>query len=327
MLPQREEDIKPSTNINYNLLNKKVYKNEIIGIIYCFITEFIWTLNSVCLKYTTKNYSSSFKNKTFIFARGLATLIISYILGKIYDGKIYKLSEFSSQIKKCILIRANISFFEMCFSAIAVFYLRITTYQIISTLRPILVILFSVIFLNEKYHCRYAYGIFFGIIGSVTIILNEKKVKTNKKDSNIYEIFIGIISLFMNISLSAIISISNKIMAKNKISIYTQIFYLGLFHCFYSFLWMLFTMDFDYTLGYFFLCIIQSILFFTANYFMFCSQKIFDLSKTSLFQYTKVVFVFILGFLIVREQVFITDIAGSCIIVGFMIYNVMYPVQ
>ena len=43
MLPQREEDIKPSTNINYNLLNKKVYKNEIIGIIYCFITEFIWT--------------------------------------------------------------------------------------------------------------------------------------------------------------------------------------------------------------------------------------------------------------------------------------------
>ena len=116
-------------------------------------------------------------------------------------------------------------------------------------------------------------------------------------------------------------------MAKNKISIYTQIFYLGLFHCFYSFLWMLFTMDFDYTLGYFFLCIIQSILFFTANYFMFCSQKIFDLSKTSLFQYTKVVFVFILGFLIVREQVFITDIAGSCIIVGFMIYNVMYPVQ
>ena len=322
----KDDDATPLSNSSSNILNKQRFNHETLGIMCCLLTEFIWTLNSVCLKYTTKTYNSLFKNKTFIFARGFATMIISFIFGKIYDGKIYKLSDFPSQIKKCILIRANISFFAMCFSAIAVFYLRITTYQIISALSPILVIFFSIIFLNEKYYSRYAFGIVFGIIGSATIIFNEKKIKA-KKDFNLYEIFIGVISILMNISLSAIISVSNKIMAKNKISIFTQLFYLGAFHCLYSFLWMLVTLDFDYTFGYLFLCIMQSLIFFSANYFMFCSQKMFDLSKTSLFQYTKVVYVFILGSLIIKEKVFITDIIGSCIIVGFIIYNFLNPIK
>lgn len=322
----REDESLPLSKNSSSKLNKQIFSHETLGVICCLITEFIWTLNSVCLKYTTKSYNSLFKNKTFIFARGLATMILSFVFGKIYDGKIHKLSEFPSQIKKCILIRANISFFAMCFSSIAVFYLRITTYQIISALSPILVIFFSIMFLNEKYHSRYAFGILFGIVGSATIIFNEKKIKA-KNDSNIYEIFIGVISILMNISLSAIVSINNKIMAKNKISIFTQLFYLGAFHCLYSFAWMLFTMDFDYTFGYLFLCIMQSLVFFTANYFMFCSQKMFDLSKTSLFQYTKVVYTFILGSFIVKEKVFFTDIIGSCIIVGFVVYNLVNPIK
>lgn len=308
-------------------LDKNQNKNETLGMIYCLITEFIWTLNSVCLKYITKNYRSTFKNKSFIFARGFATIIISFILGKIFNGKIYKLSEFNSQIKKCILIRANISFFAMCFWTLAVFYLRITTCQIISTLSPILTVTFSILFLKEKYHSRYLYGIIFGIIGSVIIVLNEKKLKANKKDTSFFEVLIGIVAILLNIILSGISSVSNKIMANNKISIYTQMFYLGIFHCLYSFLWMLFTKDFDYTLGYFFLCTMQSILFFTANYFLFCSHKMIDLSKTSLFACTKVVFVFILGLLVLGEKVFFTDILGSGIIVGFMIYHVSNPIK
>ena len=306
---------------------KKIYKNEILGVIYSLLTQFIWTLNSVCLKYLTQNYRTLFKNKTFIFARGLATIIISFILGKIYDGKIYKLSEFTPQIQKCILTRANVSFFAMCFWTIAIFYLRITTCQIISTLSPIIIIFFSVIFLKEKYHSRYAFGILFGVIGSVIIVLNEKKIKKNKKDSNFYEIIIGIVSIIINICLSGFTNVATKIMANNKISVYTQMFYLGIFHCLYSFLWMLFTMDFDYTFGYFFLCTLQSILFFLANYFFFCSLKMIDLAKNSIFNYTKVVFVFILGIVMIREKIFLTDLVGCFIIVGFMIYHVMYPIK
>ena len=198
------------------------------------------------------HYHSNFKNKTFLFARGFATMIICIILGYYYDGKIYKITEFNLQIKKCILTRANISFFRMSFWLIAIYYLRIITCQIISTLSPILIIFFSVIFLNEKYHNRYTIGIIVGILGSSIIVLNEKKLTSTKNNSTISEIFIGIISILCNISLAGVIGVANKIMANNQISIYTQMFYLGFFHCLYSFLWMLFTMDFDYTWTYFF---------------------------------------------------------------------------
>ena len=177
----KEKESINKKNLKEKENDTKTNKNEALGIIYSLLTEFIWTLNSVSLKYITKNYRSIFKNKSFIFASRLSTLIISFILGKLKDGKIYSLSEFTPQIKRCILIRANLSFFSMCFWTIAVFYLRITTCQIISTLSPILIITFSVIFLKEKYHSRYAYGILFGIIGSITIVLNEKKLKQIKR--------------------------------------------------------------------------------------------------------------------------------------------------
>jgi len=254
-------------------------------------------------------------------------MIICYILGHYFDGKIYKLSDFNQEIKKCILIRANVSYFRMSFWLVAIYYLRITTCQIISTLNPIIIICFSIIFLNEKYHSRYAIGIILGILGSSIIVLNEKKIVSTKKDSSVSEVFIGIISILCNISLAGVIGVSNKIMAKNNISIYTQMFYLGFFHCLYSFLWMLFTWDFDYTWTYFFLCTMQAVLFFLANCFNYSGLKLIDLSKTSLLQYTKIVFVFILSSLLLNEKIFLSDILGSFIIVTFMIYHVIYPIK
>ena len=302
-------------------------KNERLGFAYCLCAQFLWTLNSVYLKYLTLHFHTFFKNKTFLFARGLATMIICYILGHYFDGKIYKLSDFNQEIKKCILIRANVSYFRMSFWLVAIYYLRITTCQIISTLNPIIIICFSIIFLNEKYHSRYAIGIILGILGSSIIVLNEKKIVSNKKDSSLSEVFIGIISILCNISLAGVIGVANKIMANNKISIYTQMFYLGIFHCFYSFLWMLFTMDFDYTFIYFILCMLQAVLFFLGNFFNYSGLKMIDLSKTSLLQYTKIVFVFILSSLLLNEKIFLSDIFGSCIIVSFMIYHVINPIK
>ena len=69
---------------------------------------------------------------------------------------------------------------------IAIYYLRITTCQIISTLNPIVLIYFGVIFLNEKYYSRYIIGVIMGIIGSCIIVLNENKVakQESKKNEN-----------------------------------------------------------------------------------------------------------------------------------------------
>ena len=307
---------------------KSYIKKERQGFFYCILSQFIWTSNSVNVKFITQHFKSRFKNKTFLFPRGLVIIIISYFLGKHFDGKILKLSEVTPQIKKCILIRANVSFFGMSFWLVAVYYLRITTCQIISTLSPIVQIYFSVIFLNEKYYTRYTIGVIAGIIGSCIIVLNENKL-SNKKEisSTTSEVFIGLISILANICLSGVIGVVNKKMAVAKISLYTQLFYFGIFHSTYSFLWMLFTNDFDYTLTYFLMCGSHACLFFLGNYFNYLGLLIIDLSKTSIIQYSKIVFVFVLGVIFLGQEVFFSDILGSSIIVGFMIYHVLNPVK
>lgn len=301
-------------------------KDEFIGIIYSIITQLIWTINSISLKYFINNFSHIFKNKTFLFPRGLTTIIISFILGKIRDGKIYSFNFYDSAVQKCILIKANLSFFAMCFWTLAVSYLRITTCQVISSLSPILVITFSVLFLHEKFHYRYLLGIITGGVGSLIIILDEKKIQEKNNTTYLKEYIIGVIGIIMNIVLSSFNNIANKYMAK-RASINTQMFYLGIFHSVYSLLWMIFTWDFDYTIKYFFGCALQSFLFFLGNFFYNLSLTKLSMSKYSILQYSKFVFAFILGWGVLKEDVLMNDMVGTTMIGGYLIFDIMFPVK
>ena len=303
-------------------------KKEKTGILYCLLAHFLWTTNSIYLKYLTQYFQSKFKNKTFLFSRGLMTLLISYFLGLYQEGRILKLTELPQNILKALLIRMNFNFFSMSIWVVSVRYLRISTCQIISTLSPIIIIFFSIIFLQEKYFPRYTYGIIFGIIGSSIVILNENKIPAvEEKESKTYEIFIGVFCNILSMITGGIEGVCNKIMAKEKTPITSQMFYVGCSHCFYSFLWMLITWDFDYTLKYFLMCMGHAILFFGGFFFFNKGLQIIDLSKTSIIQYSKIVFVFVLGVIFLGQEVFFSDILGSSIIVGFMIYHVLNPVK
>jgi len=309
---------------------KSFLKKERIGTIYCIIAQFIWTLNNVILKLITRNYKSKFTNRSYLISRGIAIIILSYLCGMHFDKKIYKLTDFEPQMRKCLLIRANLSFFGMCFWLLAVYYLRISTCQIIASLSPILLIFFGVFFLNEKFYQRYIFGVILGIVGSCIIILNENKLANEKKkenDSNVSDVVKGLLSMAANITITGIIQVVNKIMATKKISLYAQLFYFGIFHTTYGFLWMLITSDFDYPFGYLLLCSSQAILFVLGNYYNYIGLKLIDLNKISLIQYTAIVFVLLLGILILREQIFFSDVIGSAIIVSFMVYQVFNPIR
>jgi drug/metabolite transporter (DMT)-like permease len=211
---------------------------------------------------------------------------------------------------------------------VSVWYLRISTCQIISTLSPIVIIFFSIIFLGEKYYSRYAYGVILGILGSSIIVLNENKIPSvEEKESKAFEIFLGVFCNFLSMITGGIEGVCNKIMAKEKTPITSQMFYVGCSHCVYSFLWMLITNDFDYTKQYFFMCMLHAILFFSGFYMFNKGLQLIDLSKTSIIQYSKIVFVFILSTIFLGQKVFFSDIVGSIIIVSFMIYHMMNPVK
>ena len=337
---KEEQNIKTIINNNEKSLQDKIseklgsiksfFKKERLGLIYCVSAQFFWTLNNVILKFITRHYNTKFTNKSYLFSRGIAIILISYFCGNHFDGKIYKLTDFEPQIRKCLLIRANLSFFGMSFWLLAVYYLRISTCQIIGSLSPILIIFLGVFFLNEKYYHRYAFGVILGVIGSCIIVLNENKLANNKKKENsssFSDVVIGLFSMFANITITGIIWVVNKIMAAKKISLFAQLFYFGIFHLTYGFLWMLFTMDFDYTFGYLLLCSSQAILFYLGNYYNYLGLKLIDLNKISIIQYTSIVFVLILGSIFLREKIFFSDLIGSAIIVSFMIYHAMNPIR
>ena len=66
---------------------KSFFKRERLGFIYCLLAQFLWTSNSIYVKFITQYYKPIFKNKTFLFPRGLLIIIISYFLGKHFDVK------------------------------------------------------------------------------------------------------------------------------------------------------------------------------------------------------------------------------------------------
>ena len=257
-------------------------------------------------------------------------IIISYFLGIYQEGKIPKLSELSSKIIKIILLRGNANYFSMAIWVVAVKYLRISTCQIINCLSPIIVIFFSIIFLGEKFYTRYIFGIIFGIIGSSIIVLNENKATetTNgDKDSKSSDVLIGVFCIFCSMIFGAFGGLTNKMLANNKIPVTTQLFYVGIIHSSYSFIWILFTFDFDYTFKYFIMSMLHAVLFFAGNYYFNQGLQRIDLSKSSLVQYSKIVFVLILSVILLGQKIFFTDILGSVIIVSFMVYHIMNPIK
>ena len=50
------------------------------------------------------------------------------------------------------------------------------------------------------------------------------------------------------------------------------------------------------------------------------------MAKSAPLTYSRVVFVLILGFIILGEKVYFSDILGTCLILGYMLYNLYFPI-
>ena len=122
-------------------------------------------------------------------------------------------------------------------------------FEIISTLNPIFVTFLSYFILKEKFYFRYIIGIILCCSGAIIIILNERKTNSNIKNKNeiinnnnkhrLFSIntMYGVSCSLACVLLGSIITITNKILAKNNIPILTQLVYVALSTLFYSIIW------------------------------------------------------------------------------------------
>ena len=333
-----EYDDKISEHLRESIssFERKAIKNEIIGYFFVLTCNFTRAINGLLMKYIEKSYPEYFETIPFLFIR--AIMIITLASSTSYFTKERILRPNEIKFKLPFFIRTNFNFFAVSLFTISIWYLRVSTVQIISSLNPIIVTYLSVILLKEKFYNRYIVGIILCLIGSLIIINNEKKqsneIKIKGEENNENEnntggftsgMIKGILCCFGSTLINCAVDICNKVLAKNKIPITTQLFYLGFFTLSYSFIYIVIVWRIKVCIPYILLSFLQGTLFYIANTtFNFGIQRI-DLSKAAPISYTKVVFVLLLGGFLLGENIYFTDFVGAGLIISYMLYNMRYP--
>ena len=106
-----------------------------------------------------------------------------------------------------------------------------------------------------------------------------------------------------------------------------QTFYLGVFTSLQAFIFLLFDFKLGLNIVYILYCFSNGLIFTVVN--ILCSDALGNLaiSKYLPLTYFATVFIFFLGWVVLGERVYFTDIIGSLMIIGFQIYNVWVPIS
>ena len=324
--PQENKIIDNSDNQSENLMTKTQIPNEEkLGAICSLISNFFIAFGTFWTKVVQINYPDDFKTIQFLFLRSIS--IIFFALFHTYITKVPIVNPLTLKLKFWFFIRTNINFFGVCAFTLCLWYLRSSTAQILFSLSPIIVFVLSYFILKEKLYWRYAAGTIICIIGSIFIISNEKKSKETAGDKNksLNDILIGTTLGVINIFCVAFVVTANKILVNNKVPIGTQMLFVGIATFFYSIIFTLIFREVCLKVGYLILCLFHGFFFYLGNFFANEAYKRVQISKVIIFNYLQIVFVIILSLIFLKEPIFLTDIFGFCLIIGYLLYNTYYP--
>ncbi len=317
-----------SFSIKSSLLNNDMLierrKNEKYAYFIGCIAQFIWAINSIQLKSYKLTFPKAFSNNSLVFWRSLPIWVLGYIFS--YMKNIEITPHKAIKHKFWFFFRSFGNYVGVFLWLYMMNYFRVSTCQCIAGCFPVGVLFLSILILHESFYYRYLFGIIFCIFGTTIIVLNEKKpeVVQNKQNSNI---FMGLLYAFCHFTIFVFSNFGQKILSKQKMNGDVQNYYLGM----YNTLPALFCMIIENHYGisnilYVLYAISNGFLFYIANYYQSLALDYISMSKFLPITYMNTVFIFILGYLLLNENVYITDIIGSMMIMGFQIYNVMVPV-
>ena len=312
-----------SSELNDEMLVEK-RKNERFSIIIGILSQFIWALNSIQLKTYKKFFPNDFSNNSLVFWRSLPIWVLGYYFCKHKNIRIkpisaikYKFWFFMRSLGNYIIIYLWIQILN---------YLRVSTGQVISGCFPILVILLSIIILHEKFYFRYILGVLICIIGSAIIIMNEKNPEASKTQLN-KNIPLGVFFAMCHLVFYALNNLGQKILCKEHLSADEQNYYLGMYNTLPALFFCFIELHFGFENILYILYAISNglLLFYLGNYLQTKALEYIAVSKFMPITYMNTVFVFILGFVLLHEKIFVTDILGAGLIIGFQLYNYHYP--
>ena len=300
-------------------------KKEIHAYILYVVNQFIWAIQGLQLKSFYSFFAKDYDINTFSFYRHLGLSIAGYL--SIYYKKIDMKYPWQINHRIWFYIR-NIGIYiciRTWMDSLGIF--RLSTCQILGGLGPLLTIIFSVIFLKEKFHAVYAYGIGICFIGSTMIILNERKSETTtEKDASLNNIFLGSIYLTINVTLFSLGLVGQKFLCEENLSPEEQTFYFGFYTVLIAGTFNIFNFDFKLrNILYCLYSLLNGFIFYICNFLNSVSFQNIEISKLQPVSYLSTILVIIASAVIFKENIYFTDILGALMIIGFIIYNGMYP--
>jgi drug/metabolite transporter (DMT)-like permease len=288
-----------------------------------FMASFVFGCSITQLKYTKTVLEDKYTPNQFMFLRSILSTAISIILIKINNVEIVAINKVNHKFWFQIRTTSNyVSFMALIHCMI---YLRSTTAACFNSLKPVFVLILSILILKEIFYFRYVWGLAICICGVILIVSNDRSNTNDKKTSNnlLYGTLFGIVHM----STVALNNISNKIMITEKIRFEVLSFWTGLNNVLSSVIYSLISnevlVNLNVTLV--FHACFNSIMIYIAQFLVNRGLSLIDLSKTTAISFTATLTVFILGVCLLGETLYLTDILGSLLILGFNVYNSYYP--
>ena len=308
--------------LNSELLREKK-RRENYGIIITIIAHFLLAVNQLQLKTFAKWFKEDYTQNNLLIYRSVASCSVSYYLICRKKQTIPKLSEINS--KFWFICRECGAYVILFFYLEMTTFFRVSTCQCIYGCHPIIVLLLSIIVINENFYWRYVVGMFLSFIGSLFILFNEVQPEQRKQNDN-KSVLVGVIYASGYLATLCVSKFAQKMLCKDHMTPEVQTFYLGFFTAVQALFFLMFDFKLGLNLVYILYCFSNGLIFTGVN--CLCSEAMNNIaiSKYLPLTYFATVFIFILGWIVLGERVYFTDILGSLLIVGFQLYNAWFPV-
>jgi drug/metabolite transporter (DMT)-like permease len=292
------------------ILKKKLQERENKGYIYIIISQLLLSLNIIHIKAIITFFSDTFTINSLIFYSNITLLFFCFVKCKLKRelNVVYRLKNFSKNF--WFFVKFGTSYLLIAsFVAVNINY-RVSTCESIKYCNSIIVLMIAVLLFKEKFYFRYLMGAAACLIGIILIILNE----TN----SIYRIIIAIVYLL----LLSINHLANDKLVINQISNDENIFWNSIFTCLPAFMFLLIQKNIvTFNSKYLLHTVIYAITFYLSKYFYTEAFNYIPKSNLIPFIYLPIIIIYIPGYIILGEKVYVTDIIGIILIITFELIN------
>ena len=339
-LNQLYQDNIPNTNKTYenelikNTNNPPILSESISLILYTASVSFYGAAN-FHMKYIQLTHPSEYDMFSFIFWRNIIFVSIVYLLIRYKNIEILDARKLSKNSKIWLCIRTFGQFLAIIFTLSSLEKLRVGTANTFISMTPAAVILLCTFLLKERFHWRYPIGVLICFFGVILMISNEGKTEESlslnskaKHINSVSDTLIGVFWGFCNLFCIASLAVSTKALNNDNLNYENICLYVGGNNLICAFIVLVFIkMQFSFGFNFVLHSVFNASMYFFATYFNVISLKGVDLLKTTSLGYVQTIVGAFLGVIFLGENVFFTDFLGSLIILGYNVFDALYPVK